>query len=197
MTRPPLPPAPGNGLELIEIGPVHETLLQAFFDDNPAYFMAVMGQPAGPHEARAEIEATPPADWPWRHIVRLGWAEADGRLAAFADMTTDLLADGVWHLGLFIVATRHHGGGLAQRLYASLEAWARQHGASWMRLGVVVGNTRGERFWERQGFVEVKCRHGLEFGALRQSVRVMLKPLAGETLVQYLERVPRDRPEPA
>ncbi len=58
------------------------------------------------------------------------------------------LANGAGHLGLFIVATRRHGGGLV-------------------------------------------------FGALSHSVRVMLKPLAGETLAQYLERVPRDRPEPA
>lgn len=197
MTRPPLPPAPVDGLELIEIGPPHEALLQAFFDDNPAYSLAVTGSPAGPHEAREEIEAVPPADWPYRHIVRIGWVEADGRLAAFADITTDLLADGVWHLGLFIVATRHHGGGLAQRLYGDLERWARHQGACWMRLGVVVGNSRAERFWERQRFIEVKRRHGLVFGALTHSVRVMLKPLAVETLAQYLERVQRDRPEPA
>ena len=197
MTRPPLPPTPGEGLEVVGFEPGDEARLQAFFDENPAYFEAVMGGPAGPDEAREDMTETPPADMPWREILRFGWAGPDGRLEAYANVTIDLLAERVWHLGLFIVATRHHGSGLAPRLCDSLHAWARAHGAQWMRLGVVVGNARAERFWARQGYSEIKRRHGLVFGRLTHSVRVMLKPLGDEALAQYLERVPRDRPDPA
>lgn len=197
MTRPPLPPSPGEGLQVVGLEPGDAARLQGFFDENPGYFEAVMGGPAGPDEALEDLTETPPADMPWREILRFGWAGPDGRLAAYANVTVDLLAERVWHLGLFIVATRHHGSGLAQRLCADIDRWARAQGALWMRLGVIVGNTRAERFWEGQGYTEIKRRHGLEFGTLTHSVRVMWKPLADAGLASYLERVPRDRPDPA
>lgn len=76
----------------------------------------------------------------------------------------------------------------------ALESWARQGGASWMRLNVVVGNARAERFWEMAGYSEVRRRGGVGIGRRVNEVRVMLKPLAGEGLPAYLSRVPRDRP---
>lgn len=197
MKRPALPRAPVEGLQLVEFGADDAARLQTFFDENPAYFETVMGAPAGPGEAQEELTATPPEGWRWRHIVHLAWAEPDGRIAAYANVTTDLLAEHVWHLGLFIVATRHHGSGLAQRLCAELDRWAHEHGAWWLRLGVIVGNTRAERFWEQQGYTEIKRRHGLVFETRTHSVRVMLKTLGQETLPQYLARVPRDQPEAA
>lgn len=132
----------------------------------------------------------------------LGFFDAAGRLAAVADITSDLLAAGVWHLGLFIVETARHGRGEAQALYLAVEDWARANGAAWMRLGVVHGNARGEAFWARQGYVEVRRREGMTFGEVTRTVRVMVKPLVGgskvgDSIDAYLAMVPRDRPEPA
>ncbi len=77
-----------------------------------------------------------------------------------ANVVSDLLATGVWHLGLFIVATRLHGSGAAVLLYDRLEAWMGASGAQWLRLGVVRGNVRAERFWERRAYVEMRERTG-------------------------------------
>jgi GNAT superfamily N-acetyltransferase len=118
-------------------------------------------------------------------------------MVAMANVVTDLLATGVWHIGLFIVATARHGCGEARVLYRGLEDWARSHGAAWMRLGVVRGNARAERFWESLGYLETRTREGIEMGRRVNTVRVMVKPLAGGTLEQYLALVPRDRPEPS
>ena len=59
---------------------------------------------------------------------------------------------------------------------------------------MVVGNDRAERFWERQGFAEVRRRDGISMGQRVNSLRVMVKPLDGGRIADYLEMVPRDRP---
>lgn len=123
-----------------------------------------------------------------------GYANAESELEAMANVVTDLLVPGIWHIGLFIVATARHGGGDAHRLYDGIEDWARANGATWLRLGVVRGNERAERFWSRVGYVEVRTREGLAMGKRINTVRVMVKSLAGETLDRYLQRVPRDQP---
>jgi GNAT superfamily N-acetyltransferase len=189
-----LPSSPLPDLGVIELGIGSEALLQRFFDANPEYFLAVSGEPAGPDEAHEEIRGEVPAGMSWTRKWLLGWVDAAGELAAMADGVVDLLAPGVWHIGLYIVATSRHGRGDARALYRSVESWAVQSGAAWMRLGVVAGNARAERFWEAQGFVETRTRT-VEMGQRTNTVRVMHKPLAGGTVEQYLALVPRDRPE--
>jgi len=63
-----------------------------------------------------------------------------------------------------------------------------------MRLGVVVGNTRAERFWSRCGFLPVRLREGYVIGRQTNVVAVLVKPLADRTLQDYLALVARDRP---
>jgi GNAT superfamily N-acetyltransferase len=190
---PTLPASPIAGLTVVGLGPESEPILQRFFDANPAYFVTVSGEPAGPNEARDEIRDEVPAGMSYTSRWMLGWADAGGELAAMADGVCDLLAPGVWHIGLFIVATSRHGGGDARTLYRSLEDWALANGAAWMRLGVVQGNVRAERFWQAQGYVETRTRT-VAMGRRTNVVRVMHKPLAGGSVAQYLALVPRDRP---
>ena len=188
-----LPVSPLAGLALVELGPGHVATLQRFFDANPAYFDAVFGERAGPQAARDEIAEMPPPGWSYTRRWMLGYADGDGELAAVADVVSDLLVPHAWHLGLFIVATARHGTGEAARLYGGLESWAARHGAKWLRLGVVQGNTRAERFWAAQGFVETRTRTGIVMGRRTNTLRVLVKALAGETLAAYLAQVPRDR----
>jgi GNAT superfamily N-acetyltransferase len=192
-----LPTSPLPWLRVVELGPGDAPLLQRFFEANPAYFDAVFGEPAGADAARDEIRDLPPAGWSFTRRWLLGYAAADGELAAVADVVSDLLVPDVWHIGLFIVATSRHGSGDAGVLYRGLESWAASHGARWLRLGVVQGNARAERFWEAQGFVETRTRARVEMGRRTNTLRVMVKPLPGGTLDAYLAAVPRDRPEPA
>ncbi len=123
--------------------------------------------------------------------------DASGAMVAMANVVSDLLAPTVWHIGLFMVATARHGDGSSQRIYRGLEAWAGANGASWLRLGVVQGNVKAERFWERLGFAQVRTRSGVKMGRLTNTIRVMIKLLRGGTLEQYLALVERDGPEAA
>ena len=185
----------GDGLEPVEIDAAATPRLQRFFDANPDYFLAVNGEIAGADEAREEVEGSLPAGWPFTRKWVLGLADRGGALVAMINVVSDLLAPGVWHIGLFMVDRPSRGRGLAQALLARLECWAIAGGAAWLRLGVVADNERAERFWEAAGFVEVRRREGLAMGRKVNTVRVMVKPLAGGALPAYLELVARDRPE--
>jgi GNAT superfamily N-acetyltransferase len=188
-------PASFPSLRVIPLGDAEVPLLQRFFDANPAYFMAVHGEPAVPNEAHEEVHGPVPAGFSYGEKRVIGYQQPDGELAAMATVITDLLAEHVWHIGLFILATARHGNGDARKLHDGLEQWARHHGAEWLRLGVVQGNGRAERFWTSCGYTQVRVREGLQMGQRTNNVRVMVKPLAGGSFDDYLALVPRDRPE--
>jgi GNAT superfamily N-acetyltransferase len=192
-TRPTLFPA--GPLRCVELKAGDILELQRFFEANPEYFHAVEGRAPGPGEAIDEFHSQPPAEWGFTRTWLLGFVDDANSLVGMAGVVSDLLAVNVWHLGLFIVATSRHGSGEARALYRALEDWAIRGGAQWLRLGVVEGNARAERFWEKAGFVEVRKRFAVEMGQRVNTLRVMAKPLAGGTLEQYTALVIRDRPE--
>ncbi len=197
----------GNEQTLFHIGSTHAArrideaglpTLQAFFDANPEYFQQVFGEPALPDEARQEFEDRPPAGMPFESLWLIGFFDKAGQLDAIASVTGGFFHSSVWHLGLFIVATLRHGDGLGSALYAALEGWIRdRQGAQWLRLGVVIGNQRGVRFWQRQGFRELRQRGPVPMRSREQSLSVMMKPLAGGADADYLVLVQRDRPDSA
>jgi RimJ/RimL family protein N-acetyltransferase len=169
--------------------------LQRFFEQNPDYFICVNGQPAVANEAHEEFHSSLPEGWSFTRKSILGFVDEAGTMVGMANIISDFLAPGVWHIGLYMVATNLHGRGTARALHERMENWMREAGAHWLRLGVVAGNMRAERFWERLGFVEVRQRHGIAMGSRVNTVRVMAKPLGPATLTEYLALVSRDRPE--
>lgn len=185
-------PAPWRATALDE---ADAPVLQRFFDDNPLYFETVSGAPPGPDDALTELRERPPEGWPYSAVWRIGFQPGEAApLAAMAHLVSDLLAPGVWHLGLFIVATPLHGGGTARLLHEALCRWALARGAHWMRLGVVVGNTRAERFWAAQGYQPVARRSGIPAGERFNDVTMMARPLTGEPIDRYFSLIERDRP---
>ena len=188
-----LPASPIPSLQTLELTSAQAPLLQRFFDDNPAYFLATSGEAAGPNEAIEEITGELPTGWSFTKKWVIGYRDPTGSLVAMANVVSDLLASSVFHVGTFIVATARHGSGDAQALYRSLERWAVASGATFMRLGVVQGNARAERFWASEGYVRVRDRPGIPMGPRTVTVQVMVKPIAGGSLDHYLALVPRDR----
>jgi ribosomal protein S18 acetylase RimI-like enzyme len=185
----------GPGFRALEVSAENVTAVQRFFEENPEYFLAVAGEAPRAGQAQEEFEDRPPAGWPWDEHWMIRLVDSGGAIVALADVVSNLLAPGVWHIGLFIVATRLHGRGEARAYYDALEKWVRLGGAQWLRLNVAVGNGRAERFWEKAGFTEVRRREGVAVGRRVNTMRVLVKPLADGGVDRYLERVPRDRPE--
>jgi len=171
--------------------------LQRFFDANPEYFLSVDGEPPAADAAAHELVDVPPAGMAYREMLLLGVTDRldpGGALVAMATVVEGFIADPVWHIGLFIVATSLHGSGAAQEIHRALERWMVERGASWVRLGVVAGNARAERFWERSGYVETRRRGPMVMGRKTNVLRVMVKALAGGSVDEYLALVERDRP---
>ncbi len=190
-----LPTCALKGIHAIELTPDLEPILQQFFEANPDYFLAVQGEPAGPREAHEELHGKLPPGFCFTKKWVIGYVDRHNNLVAMANVISDLLAPGVWHIGLFIVETSRHGTGDAQALYREIETWANDNGAQWLRLGVVQGNVRAERFWRALGYIETRTRSGVEMGKRTNTISVMFKAVVGGSLEQYLSLVERDRPD--
>ena len=187
----------GERLAGYELAPADAPAVQRLYEATPSYFRIVLGEDPAPDAARETFERRPPPDMPFTRKRVIGLREAAHGLVAVADVIEDLLAPRVWHLGLFLVPERLQGTGLALRAYDALESWVRSSGARWLRLGAVRGNDRAERFWRARGYCEIRRRTGVEMGRRVNELLVMVKPLADAPLAEYLELVPRDRPEGA
>ncbi len=168
--------------------------LQLFFEENPEYFLAVNGDPPRESEAQEEFDDLPPAEMSFNKKWLIGFTEESGKLVGFAGILSDILAAHVWHVGTFIVATSLHGTGVALTFYEAMESWMASNGAQWVRLGVVEGNVKAERFWRKLGYSEVRKRIGIQMGSRTNTVRVLVKPLSNGTIAQYLSLVERDNP---
>lgn len=183
-----------DGCRIVELVESDIAVVQQFYDANPQYSQTVFSRPPRPGDAHDDFYDRPPAEFPQGVKRLLGFAAADDELLGVAEIVTDLFANSVWHIGLFIVATNQHGNGLAGRLYQAIEAEMHARGACWLRLGVVKGNLRGERFWLRCGFSQVRLRDNVSIGEMQHSLHVMMKPLSGGSVTEYLALVERDRP---
>jgi len=186
--------ADDDAYRMRELGAGDVAEVQRFFERNPEYFLAVNGEGPGPDEAKHEFADLPPAGMPYRVMTLLGFFDDAGGLIGVATIVGDFIQPHVWHVGLFIVASALHGSGVAHALYRRLERWMVGQGAQWLRLGVVQGNFKAERFWLRCGYVQVRERGPLAMGKKSNLLRVMVKPLAGGALADYLALVERDRP---
>jgi ribosomal protein S18 acetylase RimI-like enzyme len=170
--------------------------LQAFYEANPGYWLIAYGHPPRPEDAANDFDARPPAEMPYGEV--LSWLireQPSQRVIGEVSVVVDLLAPGVIHLGFFIVDSTRHGTGFASEVYRGYERWAIEHGARWLRLGVVAGNHRAHAFWRRHGYVEVRRRENYVIGERAHSLIVMAKPVGANTIADYLAAVPRDRPD--
>ena len=170
--------------------------LQAFYEANPDYWHLVHGRAPGADEAASGFDARPPDDMSYTGLPI--WVIRDrttGRIVGEVSAATDLLAPGVFHLGFFVVETARHGSGFAAEVYAGYEVWAAEKGARWLRLGVVADNPRAEAFWRARGYLEMRRFEGYVLGDRAHQLIVMMKPIGSNTVADYLDAVPRDRPE--
>lgn len=178
-----------------ELPPSELPRLQALYEANPEFFRIVNGRGPNPDEAQQDFDELPPPHLSYSRRWFAGVFDRTGALQGHVAIVSDLVLPRAWHLATFLMATPLHGTGAAAETFAALESWVRSQGACWLRLGVVIGNARAERFWERCGFIDVRRRENMDTGGRINALRVMVKPLADLSVNEYLRQVPRDRPD--
>jgi GNAT superfamily N-acetyltransferase len=174
--------------------------LSDFCRNNPAYDIFLTGEvPDEAEWVEDFLTDLPPSEFNWRATYKLIAAPIDqpNEVKAVIDVTLDMLAKGVGHIGLFQVAESLHGTGLAHDLYQGLESWMVQEGTQVIRLGVLEGNPRGLAFWTRHGYLGTRTRVGTAPTGKQHHSHVMYKPLLPMSLDDYRTLVPRDHPETA
>lgn len=189
---------PAQALAPVELAEADLPRLQAFMEANPAYWLAITGRPPRPEEAVEAWKDLPPADAGWTRRWFLGLHDGAGRLKGLAIVVSDLFAPRVWQLGTYLLASDLHGTGVAAPTLAVLEDRMRAEGARWLRMRVVVGNTRAERFWARHGLRRLRLHEGVDTDGKLNDVCVWAKALhQGDDpdLAEYLAALPQDLPK--
>ena len=184
-----------DGYRIIELIADDIAALQRLYEENPEYSLSVLGRAPKASDAFDDFHDRPPPEFPMGRKWMLGFITDDNVLVGVAEVVSDLFAHSVWNIGYFMLATNRHGSGDALRLYAALESWIGRQHARWLRLGVVLGNRRAERFWQRCGYAETRTRENYLVGEKAHTLRVMVKPITHGVLSDYLQLVPRDRPD--
>lgn len=143
--------------------PDDRAALKNFCRDNPDYDVLLTGEVPDP-EAWVEdfLHDLPPASFNWSatHKLIAVSAHEPHAIQAIMDVSEDMIAQGVGHIGLFQVAQALHATGYAHHLYEGLEAWLMKRGTDVLRLGVLDGNPRGLAFWTRHGYRQTRTRIG-------------------------------------
>jgi ribosomal protein S18 acetylase RimI-like enzyme len=179
--------------------------LAAFCRTNPGYDILLTGEVPDPDVWVDDfLTGLPLAAFNPGPTVKLVVREGDGGtgaapgaggvILAVIDVTLDMIAPGVGHVGLFQLAEDRHGSGLAHSLYRALEAWLAAQGMDVIRLGVLTTNPRAARFWARHGYRPTRQRTTVLESGRVVVTDVLVKPLRPMPAVAYLERVPRDDP---
>ncbi len=172
--------------------------LADFCHANPAYDVFLTGQvPVVEEWVQDFLTDLPPQEFGWTATHKLVAKAIDGtgEISAIIDVTEDMLAPGIGHIGLFQVAERLHGTGVAHDLYQALESWMVHRNTRAIRLGVLEGNPRGMAFWTRHEYRETRTRIGTAPTGKQHLSHVMYKPLIEMSLEQYRQLVPRDHPD--
>lgn len=75
-------------------------------------------------------------------------------LVGVIDVITHYAGPGIINLGLLVIEPSSRGNGIGELAHQKLENWARHNNFSRIRLGVLLANEKGRRFWQRVGYGE-------------------------------------------
>lgn len=119
-------------------------------------------------------DALPNADAAKR--IRLGVFDRD-RLIGVASVDFGFPEGEDGYIGLLAFAEDARGGGLGPKVLVHIETEAQQRGARRLYVGVLIVNTKGRAFWEREGFGAALPPRQITIGAKTQLAQRLVKEL--------------------
>lgn len=116
---------------------------------NPQYYTYLKCEPKL-DSLKGELTALPPGkNLDDKYFI--GFYEGE-RMIAILDLITGYPDEKTAFIGWFMVDGALHGQGIGTNLVGRLYDWLRERGFLAVRLGCIVENAEGRRFWEKQGF---------------------------------------------
>ncbi len=139
-------------------------IIQALIERCADYVWLVAGQAPQPGDG-AKLLIDRPSTKSLADKIAMGFFASTDRLIGVLDAVRDYPEVGIWYIGLLMIDPDFRGQGLGTAILRAFEAWSMECGARAIRLGVYPQNDKGQRFWQRIGFVEIE-RHPQHFGVL-------------------------------
>ncbi len=127
--------------------------LFGLFEQTCEYSLLVEGRLQTLQDAREELTDLPPGKTMADKVFGGYWK--DDRLVGCVDLIRGYPEPDIAYLGLLLFARSHQGQGYGVRALEHVMELARTWQCTALRLAVIDKNTRGLRFWQREGFIEL------------------------------------------
>lgn len=149
--------------------------LQGLIEQCADYIELVSGSPPSSNEAEMLIASLPPGRTLDDKFL-IGIFDQSGEMIGLIDAVKDYPVEGVWWLGLQLLAPEFRGAGIGEQFYRAFENWIIEQGATQVQLGVLESNPRALVFWERLGFILID-RKTSSHGGIQHQVHVMQRSI--------------------
>lgn len=113
------------------------------------------GVPTRPTAGAEELAALPPGKDP-ADKFSFGVYAAPRRMVGYLELMRDYPAASEWWIRLLMLDPAVRRGGLGGRICRAAAEWVGARGGTVIRIGVLEQNPDALRFWERQGFRELR-----------------------------------------
>lgn len=144
-----------DGHRVERLTPADAAAVQDLFERCTDFHELSEGTPTRPTAGAEELVARPRGK-ELGDKFSFGVYSPAGRLVGFLDLMRDYPGEGEWWIGLLVLDPAVRGGGLGGRIYRAAAGWVRARGGAAIYAGVLEQNPGAERFWRREGFVELR-----------------------------------------
>lgn len=144
------------GLSLLRLAPASAAdaaALQAVLEAAPQFSLLAEGHLPDPDAGQQELLALPPGKQLEDKYMLLLCQQ--GKAIGACDLVRAYPTPDTAFLGLLLVIETEQGRGHGPQAMELLQAMAQSWGCQKMRLAVLEANLAGQRFWHKQGFVEI------------------------------------------
>lgn len=144
-----------GGYSVVRLTAADAADLQDLFERCTDFHELSEGAPTRPTAGAEELAALPPGK-DLLDKFPFGVYAAPGRMVGYLELMRDYPAASEWWIGLLMLDPAVRRGGLGGRIYSAAAEWVGAQGGTVIRLGVLEQNPGAVRFWERQGFRELR-----------------------------------------
>jgi GNAT superfamily N-acetyltransferase len=144
-----------KGYQVVRLTLADAPELQDLYERCTDYHEAHEGVPTRPGAGEEELCAGPPGR-SLEDKLPFGIYSMGGELIGYLELFRNYPAEGEWWIGLLMLDPKVRGQGLGGEIYQSARTWAAEQGAHSILLGVLEEEHAAERFWQRQGFSELR-----------------------------------------